>query len=162
MKLNIKIPSILVILFSLLLTSTSYADVIAKTVVTKEVAEGVTAEDVIDSMKSKSAEINMKFVSSIPLYKELRARGIKTGHLEIFEFCNPEDAKIMTDVNLSFAAYLPCRIVLIEKDNKLYLTMLDLDIIIQQASLENKLLNIAKKVNKQLHEIINAGANGDF
>ena len=136
--------------------------IIDKTVVTMAVAEDVSAEDIIESLKSKAVEVNMKFVSSIPLYKELRARGIKTGHLEIFEFCNPEDAKKMTDISLSFAAYLPCRIVLVEKNDKLFLTMLDLSLIIKGAALEGRLLDIARKVNNSLVAIMTAGSTGDF
>lgn len=135
---------------------------IENTVVTLEVEEGISADDVIEAMISRAVEENMKYVGNIPLYKELRARGVKTGHLEIFQFCNPTDAKLMTDISPSFAAYLPCRISLIENKGKLFLTMMDLKLVINAAGLEGDLLKIANTVDSQLNSIIQAGASGEF
>lgn len=136
---------------------------IDNTVVTMDVAEGVEAQDVIDAMLSKATEVNMKYVGNIPLYKELRARNVESGHLEIFQFCNPTDARKMVDISPSFAAYLPCRIVLVEgKDKKLQVIMMDLGLVIKAAELDGDLLDIANKVNGQLHSIMEAGASGDF
>lgn len=136
---------------------------IDNTVVTTKVADDVSAEDVIEAMQSKSTEINMKYVGSIPLYQELRARGVETGHLEIFQFCNPTDARKMVNISPSFAAYLPCRITLVEgQDKKLYLTMMDLGLLIKTTNLNKDLLEIAHKVKKSLEEIMAAGASGEF
>jgi len=135
---------------------------IADTVIVKEVAEGVTAQDVIDAMLSKATELNMKYVGSLALYKELRNRGLESGHLEIFQFCTPSDARKMVDVDMTFSAYLPCRITMIEKDKKLYLTMMDLNLLINMANLDETILGIAYEVRDALNAIIEAGATGEF
>jgi hypothetical protein len=49
---------------------------ISQTVVTMALAEGVSADDAIDSLQSKAVELNMKFVAHQPLSKELEARGV--------------------------------------------------------------------------------------
>lgn len=59
---------------------------VAQTVVKLPLAEGVSADDAIVALKSKAIELNMKFVAHQPLSKELKARGIKSGRLEIFQF----------------------------------------------------------------------------
>ncbi len=135
---------------------------VANTVVVKQVADGIEAQDVIDAMLSKASELNMKYVGNLPLHKELQARDIESAHLEVFQFCNPEDARKMVDVDMTFSAYLPCRISLVGKDNKLYLTMMDLDLLINIADLDDDLLAIANRVRDTLQEIMDAGASGEF
>jgi len=135
---------------------------VASTVIVMKVEEGIEAQDVIDAMMSKASEINMKYVGNLPLHKELRARGVESAHLEIFQYCNPEDARKIVDLDMAFSAYLPCRITLIEEDGQLYLTMMDLDLLIKIANLDENLLKIAYRVRDSLQEIMEAGATGEF
>ncbi|CCQ73019.1 DUF302 domain-containing protein [Magnetospira sp. QH-2] len=136
---------------------------IKQTVVMQQVAEGLTAEDVRESMMSKAAELNMKFVGHQPLSTELNNRGVKSAQLDIYQFCNPEDARKMVDVDMSFAAYMPCRIILVEDpEGRLWLEMLDLDLMIQFAKLEGEVLDIAIRVRDTLVEIMDSAAKGDF
>ncbi len=136
---------------------------IEDTVVSMPVAEGLTAQDVGDSFLSKAAELNMKYVGHQPLSEELRARGLDSGDLHIYQFCNPEDARKMVDRDMSFAAYMPCRIVIVEDpEGKLHVQMLDLDLMMQFAELDGQALSTATRVRDTLAEIMRAGAAGDF
>jgi uncharacterized protein (DUF302 family) len=136
---------------------------ISQTVVTMALAEGVSADDAIDALQSKSVELNMKFVAHQPLSQELQARGVETGRLEIFQFCNPMDAHEMVKFNPLFAAYMPCRIALVEdKEGKHMLMMLNLDMLINSTPLPPELRKIAERVNTTLLKIMEAGATGDF
>ena len=136
---------------------------INQTVVKQPLAEGVSAEDAIDAMQSKAIELNMKFVAHQPLSKELQARGVDSGRLEIFQFCNPMDAHEMVKFNPIFAAYMPCRIALVEdQDGKLWVMMLNLDMLINNTPLPPELKAIAEKVNTTLTKILNAAATGEF
>jgi uncharacterized protein (DUF302 family) len=137
-------------------------NMLLKTVVVMEVNEGVSADDVIVAMESKATELNMKMVGNQPLHKELEARGIESGHLEIFQYCNPEDARQIVNMTKEFAAYMPCRIALVEEKGKLYLTMLDMDLMIKTVKFPPDLLKIAEKVRDQLNGIMKAGASGEF
>jgi uncharacterized protein (DUF302 family) len=136
---------------------------INQTVITMALAEGVSADDAIDALQSKSVELNMKFVAHQPLSKELQARGIETGRLEIFQFCNPMDAYEMVKFNPLFAAYMPCRIALAEdQEGKHILMMMNLDMLINNTPLPPELRKIAERINATLLEIMEAGASGDF
>lgn len=136
---------------------------IAQTVVKMPLAEGVSVDDAIQFLQSKAAELNMKIVAHQPVSKELQARGIETGPMHIFQFCNPEDAHKMVQHNVLFAAYMPCRIALVEDvDGKVWLMMLDLDILINNAPLSPELKEMAARINKDLMAIMEAGATGGF
>lgn len=68
---------------------------IKQTVVQMSLQDGITREDAIQALMSRAAEINLKFVARQEVSKELQARGLKTPYLDIFQFCNPEDARKM-------------------------------------------------------------------
>ncbi len=138
---------------------------IEQTVIRMPLAEGVTADDAIEALKSKAIELNMKFVAHQPLSKELAARGIENPpRLEIFQFCNPGDAYEMVQFNPIFAAYMPCRIALVEdrKAGRTWLMMLNLDMLIDNTPLPPKIRAIAERVNDTLMQILEAGATGEF
>lgn len=134
-----------------------------QTVIKLPLADGVSADDAIQALQSKAIELNMKLVAHQPLSKELAARGVQSGRLEIFQFCNPEDAHAMVLYNPIFAAYMPCRIALVEdRQGRNWLEMLNLDILIDNAGLPPKEKAIATRINDTLLTIMRAGANGDF
>ncbi len=136
---------------------------ISQTVVKMPLAEGVSAKDAEQFLLSKAAGLNMKMVAQQDVGKELNARGIKSGTLKIFQFCNPEDAHKMVMANPIFAAYMPCRIALVQDaKGKLWLMMLDLDILIDNAPLTPELRAMAEHINNNLLEIMKAGANASF
>ena len=136
---------------------------VTQTVLKMALKKGVSAEDAIEAMLSKAASANMKNVGHQAVSKELKARGIDAPRLEIFQFCNPEDAIEMVKFNTIFAAYMPCRIALVE-DNKgiLWLEMLNLDMLINRVALPPKLNQIAIETNGTMLDILTAGATGEF
>jgi len=136
---------------------------INQSVIKQELAEDVSADDAIDSLQSKAVELNMKLVAHQPLSKELKARGVDAKRLEIFQFCNPADAYEMVKFNPIFAAYMPCRIALVEdEEGKTWLMMLNLDMLINSTELPANVKKIAVRVNDTLMQIMEAGATGDF
>lgn len=136
---------------------------IAQTVVKMPLADGVSPDDAIEALQSKAIGLNMKLVAHQPLSKELKARGVKSGRLEIFQFCNPNDAHEMVVFNPIFAAYMPCRIALVEdNDGKYWLMMINLDMLIDNAELPPKQKAIATRINDTLMAIMQAGATGEF
>ena len=134
-----------------------------QTVLKLSIQSDVSIDDAIDSMKAKAAELNMKMVGHQQVSKELNARGIKTHRLEILQFCNPEDAVKMVEFNPIYAAYMPCRISVLEDANgKNWLLMLNLDMIINEFPLPDELQAIAITINGIMLEIVTAGSTGDF
>ncbi|MCU7856489.1 MAG: DUF302 domain-containing protein, partial [Candidatus Thiodiazotropha sp. (ex Lucinoma borealis)] len=121
---------------------------INQTVVQMSVKDGVTKDDAVQALMSRAAEINLKYVARQQVSKELEARGLKTPYLDIFQFCNPEDARKMIMHDPIYAAYMPCRIAMVEdKEGKLWLMMLNLDMLINSELLPPELTEIAIRVN---------------
>ncbi|MBL3590021.1 MAG: hypothetical protein DIZ78_16400 [endosymbiont of Escarpia spicata] len=136
---------------------------IKQTVVQMSLQDGITREDAIQALMSRAAEINLKFVARQEVSKELQARGLKTPYLDIFQFCNPEDARKMIMHDPIYAAYMPCRIAMVEdKNGKLWLMMLNLDMLINSQMLPAELTEIAIRVNQAMLDVMVAGATGEF
>ncbi len=136
---------------------------IAQTVVRLDLAEGISKEEAIDSMKLRANQENMMFVAHQPVSTQIRNMGVESRTLEIFQFCDPLIARKMVDYNPIFAAYMPCRIAMVEdSEGKISLMMLNLDMLIQGAKLSPELQTLANEVNTKLMSIMTAGANGDL
>lgn len=126
-------------------------------------AKGVKPDDAVQALTSKALDLNMKMVSHQPLSAELIARGVDSRRIEIFQFCNPYDARVMVKHNPIFAAYLPCKIALVEDENDQYwLMMMSLDVVINKTPLPPVVKKTAVRVNETLKKILNAGATGQF
>jgi uncharacterized protein (DUF302 family) len=136
---------------------------INQSVIKMALADGVSAKEAADAMLSKAAELNMKLVGHQNVALELRNRGVDSPDLEIFQFCNPEDAVKMVKFNTIYAAYMPCRIALVQDgEGKHWLEMLNLDMIINAFPLPPELQAIAITVNGTMLSILTAGATGAF
>ncbi|NCA88433.1 MAG: DUF302 domain-containing protein [Gammaproteobacteria bacterium] len=158
----------LLALLSLLMTTVGLAEQaampkIADTVLKMPLAEGVTADDAIESMKLRANALNFKLVAHLPLSQQLISMGIESKRVEIFQFCDAAIAHDMIAHDIDFSAYLPCRITLIEdRDGHVWLVTLDLDMVIRTADLSPALLEKAINVRDTLREIMEAGASGDL
>jgi uncharacterized protein (DUF302 family) len=136
---------------------------IGQTVLKMGLADGVTPDAAIEAMNSKAVELNMKLVGHQNVGAELEARGIESPRLEIFQYCRPEDAVKMVRFNTIYAAYMPCRIALVQdSDGRYWLEMLNLDMIINAYDLPPELQAIAITINGEMLSIITAGATGAF
>lgn len=136
---------------------------ITQTVAQMPLNEGVSIDDAIDAMMSRAVELNLKLVGRQEVSKELEARGVDTPYLSIFQFCNPMDARVMIMSNPIFSSYMPCRISLVEdRQGKLQLMMLNLDILINSELVPQEVLDVAIRVNRGMLDIMMAGATGEF
>jgi len=129
------------------------------------VDEGMSAEDVEETMKFVANEHNFKNVGEMPLYKEVEAMSGKPyRYVKIFMFCNALTASRMLDYNDAFSSYLPCRITLIEdKEGKLWLYTLNMDgMIYGGRPLPAELKEEAENVKEIILDIMNRGATGEF
>lgn len=136
---------------------------IEDTVVKMPLADGVGFEDAVDSMKLRANIHNMKLVAELPLSKQIEAMGEKARHMAIYQFCDPLTAQRMVEANINFAAYLPCRIALVEDEKGHgWLVMMNLDMMLQGTTLTKDLKERAIKVRDVLMDIMKAGVNGDL
>ncbi len=136
---------------------------IKQTVVQMPLDNNVKIEDAIEAMLSKAVELNQKLVAQQYVSKELESRGIDSPYLSIFQFCSPTDARVMVISNPIFASYMPCRISMVEdKDGKIQLMMLNLDMLIENKLLPAEVVETAIRVNQNMLDIMVAGSSGEF
>jgi uncharacterized protein (DUF302 family) len=134
-----------------------------QTVIKMPLAEGVSPEDAVESMKLRANLLNIKLVAELPLSKQIKAMGKKSRRIEIYQFCEPLTAQKMVEYDIHFAAYLPCRISLVEDgEGQHWLVMMNLDMLLSDPDLDKNLRKEAVKVRDGLNEIMQAGANAEL
>jgi len=129
------------------------------------VKDGLTAEEVEDTMRFVANEHNIKNVGELPLYKEVEAMSGKPFRfMKVYMFCNAMTAARMLEASDAFAAYLPCRIAMVEdKTGKLWLYTLNMDLMIHGGkTLPPELKDEAMQVKETILDIMKRGASGDF
>lgn len=133
-------------------------------VIKMPIAKGVKIDAAVESMKLRANYHNMKLVAELPLSKQVEAMTGKTQRfMTIYQFCDALTAKQMVDVSIEFAAYLPCRIAVIEDARgQGWLVMADLNPLINVAGLSPALKARAIEVRDQLESIMKAGAGGEL
>ena len=134
-----------------------------QTVVKMPLQDGIALEDAVESMKLRANILNIKLVAELPLSKQIKAMGEKSRFIGIYQFCEPLTAKTMVEYDINFAAYLPCRISLVEDQNgKAWLIMINMEMLLNNPKLNKQLKDEAGKVWNNLNEIMRAGANGEL
>lgn len=129
------------------------------------VEDGLSWEDVEQTMRFVANEHNIKNVGELPLSEQVAAMtGEPQRFLKIYMFCNPLIADQMFEYSAAFSAYLPCRVALIEDpDGQLWIYTLNMDMMIHGGMpLPDELNQEANKVKETILDIMNRGAAGDF
>jgi uncharacterized protein (DUF302 family) len=129
------------------------------------VEEGLSPDEVEETMKFVANEHNMSNVGELPLYKDIEAKSGKDYRfVKIYLFCNSLTAARMLDYSDAYSAYLPCRITLLEdRSGKLWLMALNMDMMIYGGEpLPDELKQEALLVKEQILDIMHRGATGEF
>ncbi len=137
----------------------------AATVWRAKVADGLTFDEVDQSIQTIAQERNIKDVGSLPLGDQVEAMtGAPWRILKIYLYCNPLTAAKMVEFDPAFAAYLPCRVSLVEDENgELWIYTLNMDLMIYGGeTLPDALLAEALEVKETMQQILNRAAEGDF
>ena len=137
----------------------------AATVWKVKVAEGLSFEEVDESIKAVAIDRNIKGVGELPLGDQVEAMtGKPWRKLKIYLYCNPLTAAKMVDYDIAYSAYLPCRVSLVEDENgDLWITTLDMDMMIHGGrTLPPELRDEALRVKDIILDILNRAAEGDF
>jgi uncharacterized protein (DUF302 family) len=135
------------------------------TVWKRPVAEGLSPEDVEETMRFVANEHNFKNVGELPLSAQVAAMtGEEQRFWKIYMFCDPLTAARMLDYSDAFSGYLPCRVALVEdKSSQLWLYTLNMDMMIHGGKeLPPELFEEANRIKDIILDIMNRGAEGDF
>jgi len=139
-------------------------DIAATVTWERKVEPGVTVKEVEEALASVAAEDNVKEVGMLPLSSELAARSGKPQRfLKVYSYCDPETARLMVDFSPHMAAFLPCRIVLLEKEDGLWLYTLNMDMLIHMGrKLPPELRDAALQMRATIARMLERGARGEF
>jgi len=139
-------------------------DIAVATTWERKVKSGITASEVEQVLKQVATERNMRDVGTLPLSKELEARsGQKEKLLTVYSFCSPLTARKMVDFSPHMAAYLPCRVSMVEKEDGLWLYTLNMDMMVKMGrKLPSPLKEEAQAVRDTIWEMMERGHKGEF
>ncbi|MEN9996062.1 MAG: hypothetical protein RL462_838 [Pseudomonadota bacterium] len=139
-------------------------DIAVATTWERKVAKGVTPNDIEQILKQVATERNMKDVGTLPLSKELEARtGQKQKLLTVYSFCTPTTARRMVDFSPHMAAYLPCRVTVVEKEDGLWLYTLNMDMMVKMGrKLPSPLKEEANAVRDTIWEMMERASKGEI
>jgi uncharacterized protein (DUF302 family) len=135
----------------------------------KKAAEGITFDEVIESMDLRANFLNMKKVGHNTPDKVISAiTGEPSPRLEMLSYCDVLTMRQILDYVPEFGAFVPCRITVTEDNNgDIWLMTMDWDVRWLDTSpnpnrISPELREAAIKVREALEEIMEAGANGDL
>lgn len=158
-----KAPQVYMELLKKLLETGNMAEA---TVWRTEVNADLSVAEVEEVLKVVANEHNFKHVGEdLPLYKEIEAlSGKPYRFVKIFMFCNALTAAKMLDYSGAYAAYVPCRITLLEDpDGRYWLYTLNMDLMIHGGSeLPPDLKKEAIAVREITRDILARAAKGEF
>lgn len=131
----------------------------------EQVEEGLTPEEVIESLKSLATSRNFLFVGESPFYKQIKAiTGEDYRYVNFLSFCDAGVGKLMLEYRDQYSGFMPCRIALVEdKSGKLWLHTMNLDLMIYGGTeLPPELKESAIRVRNTIKEIMEGAAAGEF
>lgn len=142
----------------------SEGDIAVATTWDRKVKDGVTVEQIEQVLANIASEDNMRAVGELPLSRELEARsGKKEKFLKVYSYCSPATARLMVDFSPHMAAYLPCRITVVERDDGLWMYTLNMDMMIKMGrKLPPDLKKEALKVRETIWKMMERGSAGEF
>lgn len=142
----------------------SGGDIAAAVTWERKVGAGVTVAEIEDAFASVAAEDNVKMVGTLPLSKELQARsGKPEKFLKVYSYCDPETARAMVDFSPHMAAFLPCRITVLEKDDGLWLYTMNMDMLTKMGrKLPPELKPRVIRMRDTMWKMLERGSRGEF
>ena len=129
------------------------------------VAEGLSPEDVVDSLKSLATERRFLFVGESPFYKQIKAiTGEDYRYVNFLSFCDARVGKMMLEYQDEYSGFMPCRIALVEdKEGHLWLHAMNMDLMIHGGrEMPPELKEKAIRVRNTMNEMMELAAAGEF
>jgi uncharacterized protein (DUF302 family) len=135
-----------------------------------KVNEGVTFDEVIESMEIKANEVNFKKVGQSNLWQDIGAiSGLPALRLEILHFCDAIVGRRMLDYSPEFSIFIPCRISVIEDaTGEIWIMTMDWDVSWlsmawhPDSQLPEDLKQDARRIRDAMEAIMQAGASGGW
>lgn len=132
--------------------------------------QGLSFDEVVQSMMLRANQVNLKFVGSNPMWKDFQTVLGDTGapRVEVFSFCDIAVGRELLKIIPEMVVFLPCRIAVMEDaDKNVWVLMMDwdvtwLDVAGKQAGITPELRRGAMEIRDKMEEVMRAGANGEL
>lgn len=130
----------------------------------RKVAPGVSIQEIEEAFTSVAAEDNLRPVGELFLSKELgRRSGRPQRFLKVYSYCDPDTARAIVDFSPAMAAFLPCRIAVVEQQDGLWIYAMDMDILIKLGRpMPPELRTTVMRVRSTMLKMLDRAANGEF
>lgn len=130
----------------------------------RKVAPGVSIQEIEDAFTSVAAEDNLRPVGELFLSKELALRsGKPQKFLKVYSYCDPYTARAIVDFSPAMAAFLPCRIAVVEQQDGLWIYAMNMDILIKLGRpMPPELKKTVMQVRAAMLKMLDRAAKGEF
>jgi hypothetical protein len=142
----------------------SEGDIAVATTWSVRVAPGVTVEQIEQAFASTAAEYNLRAVGELSPARDLPLpAGQRPRFLKVYSYCSPTVALRMLEFSPAMAAYLPCRITVMEREDGLWLYTLNMDMMTRMGrKLPPELKAEAGRVRDAVRAMLDRGSAGEF
>ncbi len=147
----------------------SLRDMINMMTYKRKVDEGLTVDEVVESMNLRANLLNFRLVGHNSPWKIMESvSGEPMPKVEILSYCDVMTMREILDYSPEFVAFLPCRIAVIEDASAdLWIVTLDWDVRWLDTSpnpnkMSDDLRRKAIHIRETIHSIMEAGAAGDL
>jgi len=132
--------------------------------------EGVTFEDIVETMDLKANELNFKKVGHNQIWLDVAANtGQPTTRVEVLSYCDAVIGRRMMDISPEFSVFIPCRITVYEDYNgDLWLMTMDWDVAWMryashpESRVSAQLIKDGIRIRNVMTEIMEAAASGEW
>ena len=113
-------------------------------------------EEAVESIKNSLAKNKFGVLWELNFKDKLKEKGLDfSKNFKVLEVCNPVQAKEVLDTNIEVGYFLPCKVVVYEKNNSVFVGMLRPTEIINMLD-NNELTKIADNVERVLKDAIDS------
>lgn len=142
----------------------SGGDVAAAASWSRKVKAGVTIAEIEEAFAGVAVEDNVRPVGELFVSNELAARsGKRERFLKIYSYCDPATARLMVDFSPAMAAFLPCRITVVEQPDGLWIYTMNMDMLIKMGrKMPPATREAVLRVRGTLLKMLDRGAAGEF
>jgi len=133
--------------------------------------DGLSFDEVVESMKLRANQVNLKLVGHSPMVKDIQAvlGDFSTPRMEVFHFCDIEAGREIMKLVPESIVYLPCRIAVMEDAQKrVWVLTLDWDMAWLEGTntatmgVSPEMKALATKIRDNMDNVMRAAAAGDL
>jgi hypothetical protein len=143
---------------------TARGGVLAAATWSRKVRAGVSPAEIEEAFLSVATEDNLRPAGEMTISRELELRdGKAVKFLKIYSYCDPVAARMMVEFRPALAAFMPCRIAVVEQTDGLWIYTMNMDLLISDVhSFPPELESTIRRFRASVVKLLDRGAAGEF